>query len=73
MLAEMAEVGARDSGGKGPIVDSQRAIQLKDLGINASQSSRWQQEFNVPAKEFERYVSDKKDPRRWRTRYRSRD
>ena len=40
LLAEMKETGARDAGGRGPIVGSQRATQLKDIGVTKSQSSR---------------------------------
>lgn len=42
MLAEMARTGERDSGGRGPIVGSQRATQLSDLGVTKQQSSDWQ-------------------------------
>ena len=41
LLTEMAERGERDPGGKGAI-ESRPAIQLKDLGITLSLSSRWQ-------------------------------
>ena len=42
---------------------------ISEVGITKSESSRWQQEAKVPAKEFERYVSEKKDSRRRCTRY----
>jgi N6-adenosine-specific RNA methylase IME4 len=42
LLRESVKNGTRDRGGRGPIVESKRATQLKDLGISKSQSSQWQ-------------------------------
>jgi hypothetical protein len=40
LLRDMAERGERDRGGRGPIVESQRATQLADLGIDKHEASR---------------------------------
>jgi N6-adenosine-specific RNA methylase IME4 len=55
MLAEMAERGERDPGGKGRI-GLRPATQLKDLGISKTQSSRWQALNNLKIPEFEQRV-----------------
>jgi phage N-6-adenine-methyltransferase len=54
MLAAMEkQSGARGVGKK---VESHDATPLSDLGINQTQSSRWQREAKVPEDQFEAYV-----------------
>ena len=53
--------GRSTEGGKHGRKRSQDVTALKEMGISKMESSRWQQETKVPEKEFERYVSDKKD------------
>lgn len=58
LLKEMKENGQRDSGGRGPIVESHRATQLSDLGINKTQSSRWQSLASIPEERFEAFIEE---------------
>ena len=53
MLREMAEAGQREKGGRGPIVESQRATQLADLGLTKDESSRFQKAAEAPRKDVE--------------------
>ena len=55
LLAQMKERGERDPGGKGKI-GSRPATQLKTLGINKTQSSRWQKLAAIDADTFEAKV-----------------
>ena len=56
VLAEMKARGERDAGGRGP-VESRPAIQLKDLEVTPSQSSRWQRKAAMPKEEFEQHLA----------------
>jgi ParB family chromosome partitioning protein len=49
------------SRGAGKKVESQGATPLSDLGVNKSQSSRWQKEATVSDDEFERHVTECND------------
>lgn len=57
MLAQAAEQGMRDPGGRSHAIESQRATQsmptLAEIGITKSQSSRYQQLAAMPAEHFE--------------------
>jgi hypothetical protein len=53
LLQEMAESGQRDAGGRGAIIESQRATQLADLGITKDESSRFQQAAGAPREQVE--------------------
>jgi hypothetical protein len=59
LLRQMASSGERDAGGQGRIA-SRPAIQLADLGITLSQSSRWQQVSAIPAETRRSYVEETK-------------
>ncbi len=59
LLTEMAETGQRDSGGKGAI-ESRPAVQLKDLGITLSQSSRWQLSATVTDEDYRAWLDSLK-------------
>ncbi len=56
VLAEMKARGERDAGGRGP-VELRPAIQLKDLEVTPSQSSRWQRKAAMPKEEFEQHLA----------------
>ena len=55
-LIEMKESGERDTGKGGDRKSQSQAVTLRDLGIERMQSSRWQQEAEVPDDEFEAYI-----------------
>jgi N6-adenosine-specific RNA methylase IME4 len=54
-LIEMAEKGERTRGG-GNLTELQRATQLSDLGIEKTQSHRWQRIAGVPEPVFDDYL-----------------
>lgn len=64
MLAQAAEQGMRDPGGRSREIESQRATQsmptLAEIGITKSQSSRYQQLAAMPAEHFETAVATAK-------------
>ena len=56
MLMGMAERGERTKGG-GNVAELQRATQLRDLGVEKTQSHRWQQIAKVDEPLFEQYIA----------------
>jgi hypothetical protein len=58
LLREMREHGERDAGGRGPIVESQRATQLLDLGIDKHESARVQALAAIPADVYADVIED---------------
>lgn len=62
LLREMREQGERAKGGEAGRRESQAAT-LDDLGVTASESSRWQQVAAVPADQRAEYVAETKAAR----------
>lgn len=58
-LKDMKKEGKIKHGGHNKKARSQSDNLLKDLKINASESSRWQKMADIPEKKFEEWVTDK--------------
>lgn len=61
LLKEMASTGERDTGQGGDRKAQSQVATLKDLGVDGDQSSRWQQEAELPEEEFEEWLSSNKE------------